>query len=114
MTQGEQTAQFFGALLAATIAGLVSADARRRGLPTKAVWGWGAGVFLLLIVFLPCYLWLRNRDETESESASQKPHRVASQSASAACLYCEYPNPQGTAFCAKCGRQLKSSTEIHG
>ncbi|HEX8465353.1 MAG TPA: zinc ribbon domain-containing protein [Abditibacterium sp.] len=100
----EETAQFVGALIAATVAGFVVADARRRGLPLRVAVGWGLGVFCALIFFLPAYLWLRNRTPAGKVETpiAQKP-----------CPYCEYLNVANATYCGKCGRQLKSSTEIH-
>ncbi|HEX9996244.1 MAG TPA: zinc ribbon domain-containing protein [Abditibacterium sp.] len=104
MTEAQQTAQLFGIIVAATVAGFVAADAKRRGLPPLSIFGWGAGVFMALIVFLPLYLFLRKRDGV-------KP--VSPLNVSAECPYCGYQNPGGANFCGKCSRQLKTSAEIH-
>jgi hypothetical protein len=104
MTEAQQTAQLFGVIVAATVAGFVAADAKRRGLPPLSIFGWGAGVFMALIVFLPLYLYFRKRSGAQP---------VSIQNASAECPYCGYQNPSSTNFCGKCSRQLKSSAEIH-
>jgi len=98
-----------GALLAAGTAVWVNLDARKRGLQPRAALGWSAGVFLLLIVFLPLYLWTR----TKSSSSSAASPRPIAPIAGVPCRYCGYANAGDPDYCGKCGRQMRSSNEIH-
>ncbi|MBW3637697.1 MAG: hypothetical protein KY445_14725 [Armatimonadetes bacterium] len=102
----QQTAQLIGMSIAAIVAGWVFADAKRRGLKTFQAVIWGLGVFLFLIVFFPLYLWTRKQNEAAAPKKATAP-------IAAPCAYCEYPNVNNPDFCAKCGRQLRSSVEIH-
>jgi hypothetical protein len=92
-------------MVAAFVAMVVNADARRRGLnPTQAL-RWGVGVFMLMAIFLPLYLLFRPKQVlAEGEVAKLE---------TAPCPYCGYLNKPGANFCEKCSRQLKSSSEIH-
>ncbi len=100
-----------GIVIAALIAGWVRYDAKKRGLKTSAAVGWGVGVFLLLIVFLPLYLWMRSKNFPVSPlaMAPQNPAPIAG----VPCPYCGYENAGNSDYCGKCGRQMRSSTEIH-
>lgn len=110
MNEAEQTTRLIALLVAGAVAGWVRLDARQRGFKTSAALAWSAGVFLVMVVFLPLYLWVRRQHPLSHDGA-----RVSLSKAPIAavpCPYCGYPDP-GPNFCEKCGRQLKSSTEIH-
>lgn len=96
-----------GVLVAAAIAGWVRFDAQKRGFKTSTAIGWSIGVFLLLIVFLPFYLWARRKHSPEATSVTAAPI------AGVPCPYCGYVNSGAPDYCGKCGRQMRSSTEIH-
>ena len=108
-SQIELIGNIVGIFVAAAIAVWVRMDARKRGLSAGAATGWGIGVFLLLIVFLPLYLWMR-RDFSSAKSGATK---SAAPIAGVPCRYCGYENTGDPDYCGKCGRQMRSSTDIH-
>ncbi len=111
-TGSEETiARFLALIIAGLVAGWVRLDARRRGFSAGAAIGWSVGVFLMMILFLPPYLWVRRKYPLLSGAADLP--RNAPPIAAPPCPYCGYPNAGNSDYCAKCGRQLKSSTEIH-
>ncbi|PQV64140.1 hypothetical protein B1R32_107166 [Abditibacterium utsteinense] len=101
--------QLFALMVAGGVAGWVRFDAQKRGFKAGAAIGWSVGVFLVMIVFLPLYLWAR-RNSPLPEGALQTPLAPI---AGVPCPYCGYENAGSPDYCAKCGRQLRSSTEIH-
>ncbi len=98
-----------GMLIAAAIAGWVRFDAGKRGFKTGAAIGWSVGVFLMLIVFLPIYLWVRRKHPYVTGTALTTNAPIAG----VPCPYCGYSNAGDPDYCGKCGRQMRSSTEIH-
>jgi len=105
----ELIANGVGIVIAALIAGWVRFDAKKRGLKSSTATGWGVGVFLLLIVFLPLYLWSRRKNAPISKTSEA----VSKPIAGVPCRYCGYENAGNPDYCGKCGRQMRSSTEIH-
>lgn len=101
-----------GAVIALLIAIAVHRDARKRGLEPRAALGWSIGTFLLLIVFLPLYLWKR-REFSASPGEIKTPQTPSAPLAGVPCRYCGYENAGNSDYCGKCGRQMRSSTEIH-
>lgn len=107
----EQAGNIVGILLAALIAGWVRSDAQKHGFKPAAALGWSLGVFLLMIVFLPAYLWVRRGYSPEKPGAPSRPN--AAPIAGVPCRYCGYENVGNPDYCGKCGRQMRSSTDIH-
>ena len=97
-----------GILIAGLIAVWVGLDAKKHGLKNSTAVGWGIGVFFLLIVFLPLYLWSRRKASPAGAAPTS-----AAPIAGVPCRYCGYENAGNPDYCGKCGRQMRSSTEIH-